>query len=571
MSRTRLLKSSQLKALVGTAVVLALLWATPARATIRYDVSLAHPERHQFHVTMTVPVVPGAQGKVVVQIPAWNALYQIRDFGARVTDFRASDAAGNSLPVRRLDKGAWQIDTYSRGSAISGLRIQYAVFWDEPGPFDTQLDSDHAFINLAMILCYVPERRGEDDIVHFADVPRDWRTAVELPPDKATPDAYDAPSYDALVDAPVEIGQFDEWTFPGGGKAEGKTIRVVYHGETVDHDALTRMLSQIVNYETGMMGGAPFPEYTFFLHVGPNYGGGGMEHANCTAISVDSFAQLANVSAHEFFHLWNVKRIRPQALEPVDYTGEMYTRALWFAEGVTSTYAAYTLVRTGLWSHAQFLADLGKQINELESRPARAWQSAEESSLDTWLDKYSLYNRPEFSISYYNKGQLLGVALDILIRDATDNRASLDDVMRRMNREYAERGQFYDDSAGVERAVEEVVSEAKPGSAPNAPLSAELDEDLRAGSIDFADFFKRYVSGTDEMPFADLLARAGLTLGMLSQSKASAVQGVPQVYYVQEAPGATERQLRIRNGIMQGTTDAATGRAAAAAAKPSGR
>ena len=218
-----------------------------------------------------------------------------------------------------------------------------------------------------MILCYLPERRGEDDAVHFADVPRDWRIAVELPPDKAAPGGaairraeLHAPNYDALVDAPVEIGQFDEWSFTGGAQGAGRTIRVVYHGERVDHDALTRMLSQIVNYETSMMGGAPFPEYTFFLHVGPNYGGGGMEHANCTAISVDSFAQLANVSAHEFFHLWNVKRIRPQTLEPVDYTREMYTRALWFAEGVTSTYAAYTLVRTGLWSHAQFLADLGE-------------------------------------------------------------------------------------------------------------------------------------------------------------------------------------------------------------------
>ena len=270
-----------------------------------------------------------------------------------------------------------------------------------------------------------------------------------------------------------------------------------------------------------------------------------------------------------------MKRIRPQALEPVDYTREMCTRALWFAEGVTNTYAAYTLVRTGLWSHAQFLADLGEQINELESRPARAWQSAEESSLDTWLEKYRLYNRPEFSISYYNKGQLLGVALDILIRDATDNRASLDDVMRRMNREYALRGRYYDDSAGVERAVEEVVREAKPSSAPGTEPDAERNAAPAAGSADFADFFKRYVSGTDEMPFADLLARAGLTLGMLSQSKASAVQGVPQVYYVQEAPGATERQLRIRNGIMHGTTDAGVGRPAAAsagaAAKSAGR
>jgi predicted metalloprotease with PDZ domain len=154
---------------------------------------------------------------------------------------------------------------------------------------------------------------------------------------------------------------------------------------------------------------------------------------------------------------------------------------------------------------------------------------------------------------------LLGVALDILIRDATDNRASLDDVMRRMNQEYAERGRYYDDSAGVERAVEEAVSVANANSAPGAESAPEGDSSARAAST--ADFFKRYVSGTDEMPFADLLARAGLTLGMLSQSQASKAQGVPQVYYVQEAPGASERQLRIRNGILQGTT----GQAASAA------
>ena len=185
--------------LCAMALVLAL--AAPAQATIRYDVSLAHPERHQFHVTMTVPVVPGAQGNVTVQMPAWDALYQIRDFGARVTDFRAADAAGNSLPVRRLDKGAWRIETNSRAASAMGsaeIRIQYTSFWDEPGPFDTQLNSDHAFINLAMILCYVPERRGEDDAVHFSDVPRDWRIAVELPPDTSAPGgaAYDAPNFD---------------------------------------------------------------------------------------------------------------------------------------------------------------------------------------------------------------------------------------------------------------------------------------------------------------------------------------------------------------------------------------
>jgi predicted metalloprotease with PDZ domain len=498
------------------------------------------------------------------------------------------------------------------------MRIEYASFWDDPGPFDTQLNNEHAFLNLAEVLCYIPERRGEDALISFADLPQGWRIAVELPPAAAESSAaaYQAASYDALVDAPVEIGRFDEWSFP----AAGRQIRVVLHGEAVDHAALTRMLSQIVNYETRLMGDAPFPEYAFFLHVGPNYGGGGMEHANSTAISVGSFATMASVSAHEFFHLWNVKRIRPQSLEPVDYTREMWTRALWFAEGVTSTYAAYTLLRTGIWNHAQFLADLGAQITELESRPARTWQSAEESSLDTWFDKYPLYDRPDFSISYYNKGQLLGLALDISIRDATDNRASLDDVLRRLNQQYAQRGRFYADSAGIEEEVEEVVRQAKPGAA-----GVQWDD---------KGFFKRYVSGTDEMPFGDLLSDAGLVLKMegekraalgfaverdsagialvadLDLSSAAAQVGlregdailsidgaeVPrnlgrwlrgrspgetvrvrirragaesefsfalgqqaaQIYAVDEMPRPSERQLRIRNGLFQGATDRAT-------------
>ena len=603
---------------------LVFLWPARARATIRYEISLAHPAQHQFHVTM---IVPGVQGSVVVQMPAWNALYQIRDFAYRVSDFRAADASRNALLVRRLDKETWRVEGLAGGQGE--IRIEYASFWDDPGPFDTQLNAEHAFVNLAMVLCYIPERRGEDTAVHFLDLPPGWRVAEELrhegPPSPDLP-SYQAENYDTLVDAPVEIGRFDEWSFSAGGQASGqaggKTIRVVYHGEAADHAALTHMLSEIVNYETRLMGDAPFPEYTFILHVGQNYGGGGMEHANSTAISVGSFGMLANVSAHEFFHLWNVKRIRPQSLEPVDYTREMWTRALWFAEGVTSTYAAFTLVRTAIWNHAQFLADLGAQITELESRPARAWQSVEESSLDTWLDKYPLYDRPDFSISYYNKGQLLGLALDILIRDATDNRASLDDVLRRLNEQYAQRGRFYADSAGIEDAVEEVVRAANPGLAG-----------------DFSGFFKRYVSGTDEMPFADLLSRAGLGLKTQGEKRAalgfaverdstgialvadldlssSAAQAglregdailsidgaeVPrnlerwlrgrspgetvrlrirragieaelgfalgqqaaQIYAVEEMPRPSERQLRIRSGLYQGITDQSNPRAAA--------
>ena len=211
-----------------------------------------------------------------------------------------------------------------------------------------------------------------------------------------------------------------------------------------------------------------------------------------------------NVSAHEFFHLWNVKRIRPASLEPVDYTREMWTPSLWFAEGVTNTYASYTLVRTGLWSKAQFLADLSEQITELQTRPAHRWESAEESSRNAWLEKYSLYDRPEFSISYYNKGQLLGFCLDIIIRDATESRASLDDVMRRLNQEYAQRSRFYQDSAAIRAVAEEVIRAANP-----------------KWNTDLSDFFVRYVSGTAEIPFAQLLSSAGLLLNERGQRRAA--------------------------------------------------
>ncbi len=204
------------------------------------------------------------------------------------------------------------------------------------------------------------------------------------------------------------------------------------------------------------MGGAPFERYTFILHFGKGAAGGGMEHANSTAIGAYSDEYLPVVAAHEFFHLWNVKRIRPASLDPVDDTKEQFSRALWFAEGVTNTYGSYTLVRSGIWSKEQFYADLGEQITELEGRPANRWQSAEQSSLDAWLEKYPLYNQPEFSVSYYTKGQVLGNLLDILIRDRTGNEKSLDDVMRSMNTNFAKSGKTYRDSLDVQLTAENI-------------------------------------------------------------------------------------------------------------------
>ena len=510
-----------------------LMGARPAAATIQYQISLTDPGRHLFGVTMTVPV----EGReVTVAMPAWNGLYRIQDFAYRVRDVTALCPALTSVPadVRKLDKQTWQISLGSRCQPGDHNRfeIRYQTEWDEPGPFESQLNEHHAFMNLAEILMYVPSRRDEDVSVAFENLPRGWRTAAELPSGAA--DTYTAASYDKLVDAPVEAGKFDQFEFDD----DGAHFRVIVDsGGAWNRRALESALQRVTDCELQLMGGPPFDaprrEYTFIFHIGPgdDSEGGGMEHANSTAIAMGSVDAAIPIAAHEFFHSWNVKRIRPQSLEPVDYTKEQYTRVLWFAEGVTSTYASYTLVRSGLWTKDQFYADLASQISDLNGRPARHWQSAEESSLDAWFEKYDGYSDPDRSISYYNKGQILGVMLDLAIRDATDNHKSLDDVFRLMNEEYAERGRFYDGDDGIRAAVEQVAGKS------------------------FENFFRRYVAGTDEIPYDEFLDAAGLRLNSPSGRQDSFGTGLGTLYGITEIEHPTERQRRILEGVLHGKTD----------------
>ncbi len=453
-------------------------------------------------------------GGVTVQMAAWNALYQVRDFSTHVRRVAAS-ADGQDLGIAKVDKQTWRIT----GSGT--ISVRYSVYWDEAGPFAAQLSAEHAFVNLAMVLFYVPERRGEDVRLSLVRLPDGWRVATALSPladnnGAAHGAEFAASGYDALVDTPIEAGTFQEFTLRG----ISPPIRVVIHGDNWDRGEVQSALERICRYEISLMQGAPYASYTFLLHIGKAAGGagGGMEHANSTAIAVSSTDYLEGVAAHEFFHLWNVKRIRPASLEPVDYTKEQYTRALWFAEGVTSTYGCYTLLRSGLWSKEQFYADLGYQITELEARPANRWQSAEQSSLDAWLEKYPLYTGGDSSVSYYTKGQILGVLLDVLIRDRTDNTASLDDVLREMNTEFAKKGRTYRDSLDIR-------------------LTAER---MAGGS--FEEFFRRYVSGAEPLPYAQILGLAGLELRERRSSRAALGFAVER---------NIEGQLRVRSPLSE--------------------
>src|SRR5580692_1183492 len=380
-------------------VALCLAWTAaaqsfaPPAAVTNYAISLAEPEQHLVEVQV---FLPEGSAQRDLQLPVWNALYQVRDFVQYVNWVRATDRAGRPLAVRELHKSLWQIS-----GAEHGAIVEYQIFVDSFGPFGAQLNTHHAFFNLAQILMYPVEARNT--------------------PMAALPDgAFSAENYDRLVDSPVEIGKFQESDFDEAGAH----FRVIVDAEPADYDMakIVGQLHKIVAAATSWMNDRPFDSYMFLYHFPRGPGGGGMEHAYSTAIDLnaDALARssevLTTVTAHEFFHLWNVKRIRPRTLEPVDYTKENFTRALWFSEGVTSTAEGVIQLRAGLLDEKRYLELLGGEITELERRPAHLTQSAEESSLDAWLEGDPYYRRPERSISYYNKGELLGVVLDLAVR-----------------------------------------------------------------------------------------------------------------------------------------------------------
>jgi predicted metalloprotease with PDZ domain len=461
-----------------------LLWIAlaPSYAITNYTISLANPEQHLVEVQILLP--EGAAQREL-QLPVWNALYQVRDFAQYVNWVRAKDRAGRSLAVRELDKARWQI-----ADAQSGAVVEYQIFVDSPGPFGVQFNSHHAFFNLAQVLMYPVDARNGPMVVRFRQVPEGWRVAtplVSLPEGR-----FIAETYDRLVDSPVEIGLFHESDFDEGGGH----YRVIVDAEPGDYDMekIAAMLHKIVAAATSWMEDRPFDSYMFLYHFPRGPGGGGMEHAYSTAISLNAEAlarapeAVVSVTAHEFFHLWNVKRIRPQTLEPVDYTRENYTRALWFSEGCTSTAADFIQLRGGLLDEYHFEQDLASGIGELERRPAHLMQSAEESSLDAWLEGHPYYQRPERSISYYNKGELLGITLDLAVREASHGQASLREVFQWMNQNYAKKGRFFEDSEGVREAAEAV------------------------SHADLGWFFTKYVSGTEEIPWNDFFRSVGLRL-----------------------------------------------------------
>jgi predicted metalloprotease with PDZ domain len=516
------------------------LWAAEESASqalqLEYHLVLTHPNLHLVSVEITAGKVSGDSLDFIM--PAWSpGRYAIYDFAKNVQEFEAIGAQGQPLAWTNLDKQTWHVDARQAGGTV---KARYRVFANDLSGSFSQFDTTHANLNGPSIFMYIAGHKS-DPLTLTVDAPEDWRLISGFP-ESGSERTFQAPNYDSLVDTPLEasaeikLAQFQE---------QGKTIRVAVHAydkDDTDTAKLVEGLKKIVHAEMAMMPAPDFERYTFIFHFAPEISmGDGMEHLNSSQIIQrgslsSSLEEALETAAHEFFHLWNVKRLRPAELGPFDYTREVYTPSLWFAEGVT-TYVGYlSLLRSGLWTRERFLARLSDEIGALEQEPGRTLMSAESSSFHAWFyDRSPQMQETNFAnstISYYNKGALLGMLLDLEMLSRTQGAKCLLDVLSALYHKFYETppATYYGPGRGyTEQDILEALNEV-------------------AGS-DFTPFFESYVRGTAPLPYGKALGMAGLTLGI------SVPEGSPPRIGITALPD--DRGLRVFAVRLGGAADRA--------------
>jgi predicted metalloprotease with PDZ domain len=413
---------------------------------MRYRLALPEPHDHLLHVETEVEA-PGDACELV--LPVWTpGSYLVREFARHLEGVAAADGEGRPLPVERRDKH--RLVVRARGAARAILR--YRVYANELSVRTCHVDGTHGFVNGAAVFPYVPGREGERHVLEVRPPPG-WRVATAL---EGGPTEFTARDYDELVDSPLEIGTHRSVSF----EALGKPHEIAIWGRgNLDEARLADDVRRVVETLGALMGGLPYERYLFVLHLTEKRRGG-LEHARSTTLNVgrmeffprEKYEETLGLFAHEFFHLWNVKRLRPAALLPYDYAREQYTRLLWWFEGTTSYYEQVALARAGILSPRRRLDLLGEALTALERTPGARKMSLEEASFLAWVKHYRPdENSPNSAISYYLKGELVAFALDLALRGAG---RSLDELLRMLYARHAAGGLPED---GVERAAAELL------------------------------------------------------------------------------------------------------------------
>jgi predicted metalloprotease with PDZ domain len=476
---------------------------------IKYWLAMSHPNSHLFEVAIEVQLPADSETTSLdFQMPKWSpGRYAVFDFAKNVQEFGISEIpppnarcarAGEQLS--RLDTDTWRVFMCKANI----VKVSYKVFANDLSGTFSQLDSRHANFNGGCIFMYVVNHK-QDPVSLSINQPKGWRV-VNGRMDKKDQTEFQFSNWDIMTDTPTEIAP--DWT-EDDFKVDGKNYQVIVHSlgsEGGKRPALVRDIEKIVRTETEMWGPPEFDSYTFLLHfANDGHSGDGMEHLTSTQIiepgalaDAGMYEETLDAIAHEFFHVWNVKRLRPVELGPWDFTRPANTRALWIAEGITNYYGHLMQRRAGLWDDAKFFSALTEQIAEVENSPGSKLMSAEESSLVApFIDDAphaQQTNLANTSISYYPKGEVLGLVLDLLIRGKTSGKASLDDVMRRMYEEFyvkSPNAAYYLHGRGYENEdFEQTVSQV-------------------AGAY-MIDFFRRYVRGVEPPPYEEAFAQVGL-------------------------------------------------------------
>lgn len=465
---------------------------------IAYTVSMPKPWTHLLEVEMRVRWAQ-MPDKTELKMPVWTpGSYLVREYARHVQDLQVKNVSGADLAWRKISKNTWQVDT----KGVNEFVATYRVYSNELTVRTNELNSDHAFWNNAALLFFV---KGNLNVPATVTVKPygDWRVATGLPPVDGAANTFRAGNYDILYDSPFEVSDFTEIKFV----VQGKPHRFVISGEgNYEPQKIATDAAKIIEECYKIFGELPYDDYTFILNL---RGGGGLEHLNSTALQYPRFGfkpesryrGFLSLVAHEFFHVWNVKRIRPDALGPFDYENENYTRLLWVAEGATSYYESILLRRAGLMTDKEFLASKAAMIRALQERPGRFETSLEEASFDAWIKYYRPdENAVNNQISYYDKGDIVSMMLDITIRTASGGAKSLDDVLRHLYTEHFKKGRNYT-PADFQKAAE-------------AAAGRGLD-----------DFFSKYVRGRAEIDYSAIVAGIGLQLKAVSTGAGRAFLG----------------------------------------------
>lgn len=460
-----------------------------AQPGLFHSVSMTAPHTHYFEVETTLK---GYQGEYAdFKMPVWTpGSYLIREYPKNVEGFSAFDRqSGAPLPFKKTTKNCWRVHRKNAEEVI----IKYRVYAFDGSIRMSYLDEGHAFIMANTLLMYLDDLRWSPVKIHL-NVPKRWnRVSTGLEKVDGEQFTYQASDYDELVDSPIEIGNHEIIRF----KASGVDHEIAMYGQT-NHDPgqIIRDFTRIIEESTAIFGENPNKRYVFIIHhTGKRQGG--LEHANSTVLGMprntydsdESYLSLLNLVAHEYFHLWMVKRLKPVELDTIDYEQEMYTDLLWVMEGLTSYYDEKIMLKTGFYDSDKFINNLMYALSTIHNTPGAGVQSVAESSFDSWIKAYRKdENSDNSQISYYTKGQVLGAMLDLAIIGNSKGKYALDDVLRYLYHEFYKKKGVGITAQDFKEAVE------------------------KFGKLNLDDFYRDYVYGTKPLDMAPYLDYAGVVL-----------------------------------------------------------